>query len=336
MKHPLKIIFLFLYIFICFYDFHHFLVIFNVFFYIKGESLKIVIGTRGSKLALAQTYYVKNLLENLDVNENLDIEVKIIKTTGDKDQKTKLSELGLGVFTKELDIKMLNNEIDIAVHSLKDVPTVWNENLTISATPKRESYHDLIIWNKNNDIDISKDELIVGTSSIRRKAFLSIKYPNLKTKLLRGNIDTRLRKLKENEYDAIILAEAGLNRLKMDLSEFNYERLNILPAPAQGVVGIASRKDDKDIISILQKINDKKTYLESIAERWALREYGGGCQAPFGALADYGIKNHRLSLKCSVVESKNIISKEGSVICNIDDISCAKQLGAEIGKFMRT
>ena len=296
--------------------------------------MKIVIGTRGSKLALAQTYYVKNLLENL--NENLDIEIKIIKTTGDKDQKTKLSELGLGVFTKELDIKMLNNEIDIAVHSLKDVPTVWNENLTISATPKRESYHDLIIWNKNNDIDIGKDELMVGTSSIRRKAFLSIKYPNLKTKLLRGNIDTRLRKLKENEYDAIILAEAGINRLKMDLSEFNYKRLDILPSPAQGVVGVASRKDDKDIISILKKINDEKTYLESIAERWALREYGGGCQAPFGALAIYDTTNHKLNLKCQVVcESENIISKEGNIICNVDDVSCAKNLGAELGKSIK-
>lgn len=299
--------------------------------------MKIIIGTRGSKLALSQTYYVKNLLENL--NENLDIKIKIIKTTGDNDQKTKLSELGLGVFTKELDIKMLNNEIDIAIHSLKDVPTVWNENLIISSTPKRESYYDLIIWNKYNEIDIKKDNAIVGTSSIRRKAFLSTKYPNLKTKLLRGNIDTRLKKLKENKYDAIILAEAGLNRLNMDLSEFNYKRLNILPAPAQGIIGIASRKDDKNIISILKKINDEKTYLESIAERWALREYGGGCQAPFGALATYDIENRRLNLKCSVVyDSGNITmaSKEGSITCSIDDIGCAKNLGTKIGKYIRT
>jgi len=298
--------------------------------------LKIVIGTRGSKLALAQTYYIKNLLENLHLNEMLDIEVKIVKTTGDRDQKTKLSELGLGVFTKELDLKMLDNEIDIAVHSLKDVPTVWNENLTVSATPKRESYHDLIIWNKNNDINLSSDNLIVGTSSIRRKAFLNIKYPNLRTKLLRGNIDTRLRKLKENEYDAIILAEAGLNRLNVDLSEFNYERLDMLPAPAQGIIGVASRKDDKEIIKILQKINDKKTYLESIAERWALREYGGGCQAPFGALAVYDIKNHQLYLKCDAVHELDdkiiIISKEDSILCDIEDIACAKNLGAKLGK----
>ncbi|WP_292460047.1 hydroxymethylbilane synthase [Methanothermococcus sp.] len=296
--------------------------------------MKITIGTRGSKLALAQTYYVKNILENL--NENLDIEIKIIKTAGDRNQKTKLSELGLGVFTKELDIKMLNNEIDIAVHSLKDVPTVWNENLTISATPKRESYHDLIIWNKNDDMDIEKDELIVGTSSIRRKAFLSIKHPNLKTKLLRGNIDTRLKKLKEHQYDAIILAEAGLNRLKMDLSEFDYKRLDILPAPAQGIIGIASRKDNKEIINILKKINDDKTYIESIAERWALRGYGGGCQAPFGALANYDIKNNELYLKCSAVYELNggniIISKEGKIQCGIENINLVKETSINIGK----
>lgn len=299
--------------------------------------MKIIIGTRGSKLALTQTNYIKALLENL--NENIDIEVKIVKTTGDKDQSSKLSELGLGVFTKELDLKMLNNEIDIAVHSLKDVPTVWNENLTIASTPKRESYADLILWNKEDNINIEKcnkeDNIIVGTSSIRRQEFLKIKYPNLKTKLLRGNVDTRLNKLRNKEYDAIILAEAGLNRLKIDLSDFNYERLNILPAPAQGVVGVASRKDNKEVISILQKINHQKTFLEAIAERYALREYGGGCQAPFGALAIYDIKNNELYLKCDAVhelDGKNIIvSKEGKIQCGIKDINLAKDMGIKLG-----
>ncbi|UXM84898.1 hydroxymethylbilane synthase [Methanococcus aeolicus] len=300
--------------------------------------MKIIIGTRGSKLALTQTNYIKALLENL--NENIDIEVKIVKTTGDKDQSSKLSELGLGVFTKELDLKMLNNEIDIAVHSLKDVPTVWNENLTIASTPKRESYADLILWNKeDNDINIEKcnekDNIIVGTSSIRRQEFLKIKYPNLKTKLLRGNVDTRLNKLRNKEYDAIILAEAGLNRLKMDLSDFNYERLNILPAPAQGVVGVASRTDNKEVISILQKINHKKTFLEALAERYALREYGGGCQAPFGALSKYDEENKILNLKCSVVIGNTIKSKEENINCDIMDIEGAKNLGIKIGKYIK-
>jgi hydroxymethylbilane synthase len=299
--------------------------------------LKIIIGTRGSKLALTQTKYIKALLENL--NENIDIEVKIVKTTGDKDQSSKLSELGLGVFTKELDLKMLNNEIDIAVHSLKDVPTVWNENLTIASTPKRESYADLILWNKEDNINIEKcnkeDNIIVGTSSIRRQEFLKIKYPNLKTKLLRGNVDTRLNKLRNKEYDAIILAEAGLNRLKIDLSDFNYERLNILPAPAQGVVGVASRKDNKEVISILQKINHQKTFLEAIAERYALREYGGGCQAPFGALSTYNKENNILNLKCSVVIDNTIKSKEENINCDIMDIEGARNLGIKIGKYIK-
>jgi len=299
--------------------------------------LKITIGTRGSKLALTQTYYIKNLLENL--NENLDIEIKIIKTKGDIDQKSKLSQLGLGVFTKELDIKMLNNEIDLAVHSLKDVPTIWNENLTISATPTRESYNDIILWNKNTDIDIKNDSIVVGTSSIRRGAFLSVKYPNISTKVLRGNIDTRLKKLKENKYDAIILAEAGLKRLNIDLNDFNYEPLDILPAPAQGVIGVASRREDKEIIELLKGINDNKTFLESIAERWALREYGGGCQAPFGALATYYPNEGKLHLTCAVVHNHNnkniIISREGKIICGIEDIETAKKLAMGIGNELK-
>lgn len=312
--------------------------------------MKIVIGTRGSKLALAQTHYIEGLLREIGV----DVEVKIVKTTGDKVQDKKLSELGIGVFTKELDLKMLNNEVDIAVHSLKDVPTVWNENLTISATPPRESYHDLILWKKENEFDIEHDELIVGTSSIRRTEFLSIKYPNLKIKLLRGNVDTRLRKLKEGQYDAIIIAEAGLRRLKIDLSEFNYMKLDILPAPAQGVIGVASRKDDKEINEILQKINDKKTYLEATAERWALREYGGGCQAPFGALANYDEENEILNLRCELAKEENqtksegfcnsslrsdrqkvVISKEGFVYCSVDKIDFAKKIGEEVGKALK-
>ncbi len=297
--------------------------------------MEIIIGTRGSKLALTQTNFVKSLLENL--NENISVSIKIIKTTGDKDQSTKLSNLGLGVFTKELDLKMLNGEIDIAVHSLKDVPTVWNENLSIVATPKRESYHDLLIWNKEDNININKDNLIIGTSSIRRQAFLNIKYPNLKTKLLRGNVDTRLNKLKNKEYNGIILAEAGLNRLKIDLSQFNYLRLPILPAPAQGIVGIASLKDNKKIINILKKINCGETYLTGIAERWALREYGGGCQAPFGALATYNKNNNILNLRCEVVTDNNkIISCENSIKCkNINDINSGRLLGENIGKYIK-
>lgn len=296
--------------------------------------MKLIIGSRGSKLALAQTYYVKDLLEKID--ENLDIEIKVVKTKGDVNQKAPISQLGLGVFTKELDIKMLEDEIDIAVHSLKDVPTLWKEELTIAATPERESYHDVIVYNRGVDIEGS---VVVGTSSVRRRAFLSLKYPRMKIVPLRGNIDTRLKKLMEGKYDGIVVAEAGLRRLKIDLDalNLNYRRLDIPPAPAQGVIGVAARRDDKEVIKLLKRINDSKTYLESTAERWALRIYGGGCQAPFGALARYCSDSGELHLTCSVVDVENgrIVWEEGKIKCDVEDIEGAKRLAKDVGSKLR-
>jgi len=296
--------------------------------------LKLVIGSRGSKLALAQTYYVKELLERID--KNLDIEIKIIKTKGDINQRAPISQLGLGVFSRELDIKMLNHEIDIAVHSLKDVPTLWNRDLTIAATPERESYYDVMVYRRDKEIG---DNSIVGTSSIRRRAFLSLKYPGIKIVPLRGNLDTRLKKLRDGKYEGIVVAEAGLRRLKIDLDTLNLDsvRLEIPPAPAQGVIGVAARKKDREIIKLLKRINDSKTYLESSAERWALRTYGGGCQAPFGALARYDIRRRELHLICSVVdlENRRILEEEGRIKCDIGDIEGAKKLARDLGSKLR-
>lgn len=245
----------------------------------------IRIGTRGSKLALYQANKVAELLKNLGYK----VEIKIIKTTGDRVLDKKLSDIGIGVFTKELDLAMLNNEIDIAVHSLKDIPTIWNENLMVGAVLERDSYHDLLIWNK--DIDFNEDsKIVIGTSSMRRRAFLKFIYPNAKFELLRGNVDTRLRKLKEGLYDAIVLSEAGIIRLGVSLEDFNYKRLDILPAPAQGIIAVACKRDDEEMKSILKEINHERTYLESLCERTALNEFGGGCSVPFGALAVYDEK----------------------------------------------
>lgn len=281
---------------------------------------------------MIQTEYIAGLLNELGV----ETEIIVIKTTGDKDQNKKLADLGIGVFTKELDNKMLENEIDIAVHSLKDVPTLWSDDLQITATPKRESPDDLLIWKKNSTFNIEYDEVTVGTSSIRRAAFLELSNPNLKVKLLRGNVATRIEKLRNDEYDAIIMAKAGLVRQEIDLSEFEYKKLEILPAPAQGVIGVASRKDDKEINEILEKICDKKTFIEAVAERWSLKQYGGGCQAPFGAFALYDIEEGILALKCELVEElhgkKVSISKEGFIYCRVNDVELSKELGKRVGK----
>ncbi|XRO75143.1 hydroxymethylbilane synthase [Methanocaldococcus sp. 28A] len=286
----------------------------------------IRIGTRGSKLALYQANKVAEKLKNL----GYEVEIKIIKTTGDKILNKKLSDIGIGVFTKELDLAMLNNEIDIAVHSLKDIPTIWNENLMVGAVLERDSYYDLLIWNKDIDFD-ENSEIVIGTSSLRRRAFLKFIYKNAKFELLRGNVDTRLRKLKDGLYDAIVLSEAGIIRLGINLDDFNYKRLNILPAPAQGIIAVACKRDDKEMRNILKEINHEKTYLESTCERTALNEFGGGCSVPFGALAIYDEKNKTLKLNAGVVINDELKKAFGEIKCKIDDVDKAIELGKKIG-----
>ncbi|AIJ05631.1 porphobilinogen deaminase [Methanocaldococcus bathoardescens] len=286
----------------------------------------IRIGTRGSKLALYQANKVAELLKNL----GYDVEIKIIKTTGDRVLDKKLSDIGIGVFTKELDLAMLNNEIDIAVHSLKDIPTIWNENLMVGAVLERDSYYDLLIWNKDIDFD-ENSVIVIGTSSLRRRAFLKFLYPNAKFELLRGNVDTRLRKLKEGLYDAIVLSEAGIVRLGINLDDFNYKRLDILPAPAQGIIAVACKRDDKEMRNILKEINHEKTYLESLCERAALNEFGGGCSVPFGALAIYDEKNEKLKLDAGVVINDELKKASGEIKCKVNEINKAIELGKKIG-----
>ncbi|MBP2201538.1 hydroxymethylbilane synthase [Methanococcus voltae] len=311
-------------------------------------ALNIRIGTRGSKLAMVQTDYVNELLKkeikNQDTkiqgnNDDITTEIIKIKTVGDKDQNKKLADLGIGVFTKEIDKSMLLNETDIAVHSLKDVPTLWSDELIIRSVPPRESHNDLLIWKKDRELNVFQDDIIVGTSSIRRAAFLEVRYPNLKVKLLRGNVQTRMKKLEEEEYDAIIMAEAGLNRLNVSLENYNYEVLDMLPAPAQGAIGIATRKADKEINEIVKLLDDKKTHIEVLAERSALKEYGGGCQAPFGALAVYDTEENVLSLTCDLVfEAKGkkvLVSKESFVYCDVDDFEKGMDLGKSLGKLLK-
>ncbi|MEO2116957.1 MAG: hydroxymethylbilane synthase [Methanocaldococcus sp.] len=287
----------------------------------------IRIGTRGSKLALYQANKVAELLKNL----GYEVEVKIIKTTGDRVLDKKLSDIGIGVFTKELDLAMLNNEIDIAVHSLKDIPTIWNENLMVGAVLERDSYYDLLIWDKDKDIDFENSKIVIGTSSMRRRAFLKFIYPNAKFELLRGNVDTRLKKLRDGLYDAIVLSEAGIIRLGINLDDFNYKRLNILPAPAQGIIAVACKRDDEEMKNILKEINHNKTYLESLCERTALNQFGGGCSVPFGALAVYDEKNELLKLNAGVVIGDELKTACGEIKCKIDDINKAIELGKKVG-----
>jgi len=239
------------------------------------------IGTRGSKLALAQANLVKDLLAKKGINT----ELKIIKTSGDTFTDRPLHEVqGFGVFVREIDDSMLAGDIDIAVHSMKDVPTERPAELTIAAVMKRDSPYDFLLTRDNTKLKALPKGATVGTTSLRRRSQLLRSRPDLLIKELRGNIDTRLRKLKEGQYDGIFMAEAGLERMKWDLPG---ERLNphdFVPSANQGTVVIITKKDLAAEAAV-KILDDDLTRLETRIERIIIGILGGGCLVPIGAFA---------------------------------------------------
>jgi hydroxymethylbilane synthase len=250
----------------------------------------LIIGTRGSPLALAQTEIIRGLLQN--VHPNLQVEVKIIKTSGDN--FTNLSLVaggGKGLFTKEIEDQLLRGEIHVAVHSMKDLPTILPEGLMIGAVPARENAHDVFISKKFDSIQDLPENAHVATSSIRRRAQLLTRRPDLQIEEIRGNVETRLRKLAENDaLAALILAAAGLRRLglwKKD-DHFQWQEIDfdvMIPAVGQGAIACEVRGDDGATRAVMTKINDENTAACTTAERVFLRSLGGGCQVPYAAHA---------------------------------------------------
>lgn len=228
---------------------------------------KIKIGTRGSKLAIAQTKIVENALKQ--EFPNLQTEIIIIHTKGDKILDKPLSEIGdKGLFINEFEEALFNKQIDIAVHSAKDLPSELKDGLEIICTPKRADARDILISRKN-----LKNISIVGTSSPRRDFYIKKYFPNAEVKMIRGNIDTRLKKLANGEYDAIVLAKAGLDRLKLPTEEFDIKIFDIesfLPAACQGIIAVEARKDF-EYLKQLQQINDEQTFLQYKMEREVLK-----------------------------------------------------------------
>ena len=250
---------------------------------------KIRIGTRGSELALWQANYIAALI-GVEITE-----IVIIKTEGDRIQNVSFNKMeGKGFFTKEIEEALLTNKIDLAVHSLKDLPTEDVKGLRLAAIPERGDFHDMIImhpdaYEKRNGIDI-KGSSMIGTSSVRRMAQLKAFDNTLRVEALRGNVNTRLRKLKESEYDAIVMAKAAVDRIKLDISEFLIQVLDenlFLPAPAQGALGLQVRADDQHTYDVVRKLNHEKTETLVMAERSFLKNFGGGCHIPLGAYASY-------------------------------------------------
>ena len=250
-------------------------------------SRKIIIGSRGSDLALWQAHHVEAQLKAL----GQEVEIKIIKTQGDKIQHLSFDKMeGKGFFTKELEDKLLSGDIDLAVHSHKDLPTEHPAGLVIAAVSEREDPRDLLLIRKEKSDSGEKFELargaIVGTSSARRKSQLLHFRPDIEIKDLRGNVPTRINKLREGNYDAIMLAAAGVERLKLDLSEFDVVKLDpteFIPAPAQGVLGLQVRESDSEVAKIIDQLNDKAVARRIGVERRILNLFEGGCQMPLGA-----------------------------------------------------
>jgi hydroxymethylbilane synthase len=238
-------------------------------------------------LALWQAHHVEAQLKAL----GQDVEIKIIKTQGDKIQHLSFDKMeGKGFFTKELEDKLLSGEIDLAVHSHKDLPTENPEGLIIAAVSERGDPRDLLLIRKGKT-DISKkfdlgENAIIGTSSARRKSLLLHFRADIEIKDLRGNVPTRINKLREGGYDAIMLAAAGVERLKLDLSEFHILKLDpteFIPAPAQGVIGLQVRESDSEIAKIISQLNDEDVARRIGVERRILNLFEGGCQMPLGA-----------------------------------------------------
>ncbi|MBE7447067.1 MAG: hydroxymethylbilane synthase [Planctomycetia bacterium] len=265
------------------------------------KEKQVVVGSRGSKLALIQTNWVISELKRL--NPGFAFSIEKISTKGDKITDAPLSRLGgVGLFTKELEVSLIKEKIDIAVHSAKDVPTELHDGLIIGATPMREDPHDALIGTNNSNLEKLPDNARIGTSSLRRRAQLLTFRPDFKILDLRGNLDTRLKKLETDDLDAIVVAYAGLRRLGYTGPISQIIPFDVmLPAVGQGSLCIEIRKDDDRIHKIVSRMNDTQTRTAVEAERALLARLQGGCQVPIGAYAEIqGKELHLEAIICTM------------------------------------
>ena len=294
------------------------------------EKKKFIIGSRGSKLSLAYSNHVKNLLikSNLLFDQET-IDIKIIKTSGDIFQNKKISEIGgKGVFCKQIEDELLNSKIDLAVHSLKDLPTIMTKGLCVNAVVKRNDPRDAFLSYSSKSFNELKPQSKVGTSSFRRHAQLNLLRDDLEVTAMRGNIDTRIKKLKEKEFDAIILSLAGIKMLNLE-SEIKeiFTTEQMLPAIGQGAIALQCKQNDKKTLDILEKINDKETYYCIQAERALLEAIGGDCDTAIGGLAK--LSDKKLSLKSELFSNDG---KKKFEFQSSGHFIEAKKIGYKVGK----
>ena len=293
---------------------------------------KIIIGSRGSKLALIYAQKVKNkILENSQFHED-EIVIKEIITKGDQVQDKRLSEVGgKGLFSKNIEKELLEDNIDIAVHALKDMPAIETKGLLSNFFLKRNDPREILISRDGAKLEELEDQSIIGTSSFRREFQIKRLKENVSCKLIRGNVDTRLRKLKEGLYDAIILSLAGIKSLELETEITQIFLTNeIIPSAGQGIICAQCKENNFSIIDLLNKINDPDTYKCAIAERDILKILEGDCETAVGAHAI--LKNNEITLEAELFSldgKKRYFEKEKRSINEFDKI------GLEIGKILK-
>ena len=290
---------------------------------------KIIVGARGSKLAVK---YAERAIREIKKFYFGKIELKKIVTKGDKILNRRTSEIGgKGEFVKNIEKELISKKIDIAIHSLKDVPYKETNGLIIKTFLKRNSANEVLISKNNLTFEKLKKNSIVGTSSYRREFQLKRFRPDLKFKLIRGNIDSRLKKISEKKYDAIILAKAGLKSLKMSnliTQEFNCNK--IIPSAGQGIISLQTRKNDTKINKILKKVNHKNTSIQAYAERSVLKILKGDCSTAVGLYSLINEKKLILKAELFSIDGKNRYYYE-----HTDKINKALNTGKIVGKYLK-
>jgi len=288
----------------------------------------IIIGTRASKLAVI---YAEKVRQNIKEFFQNDIELKKIITKGDQNQKERLSEIGgKGLFSTQIEKELINKNIDIAVHALKDMPTIETDNLLTNNFLKRNSPNEILVSNKNIKFKDLKPHSIIGTSSYRREYQLKKIRSDLKYKLIRGNVDTRLKKLENGEYDAIVLSKAGIESLNLqDKISQEFKTDELIPCAGQGIIAIQCRKEDEEIKELLDKINDKDARIIANAEREVLKVLEGDCDTAVGVYARKNLDKIELTAELfSVDGTTRYFMKETADKKSILDLS--KKIGREL------
>ena len=294
---------------------------------------KIIIGSRGSKLALIYAQNAKDkIVQNTNLN-NEDVVIKEITTKGDQVQDIRLSEVGgKGLFSTNIEKELQDKKIDIAVHALKDMPAIETDGLRTNVFLKRNDPREILITNDKKKLKELKGKALIGTSSYRREFQIKKIRPDLDCKLIRGNVDTRIKKLNDGLYDAIILSYAGIQSLSIEneIAEV-FSTQEIIPSAGQGIISLQCRNDDKDVISILDKVNDQKTFLRAAAERNVLKVLEGDCETAVGAHSI--IEGDKIVLEAELFSldgTQRFYEKKSSKIEN------AKELGKDIGQVLKT